>query len=87
MIPKIKNLKPLDDYMLLVTFDCGTTVVYDVKQDINDIEQFRPLKTECGFFRQVQLDSSRTCVYWNEFIDLASDNILEYGKPIIKGQE
>ena len=82
MIPRIKNIQPLDNYMLRVTFDCGTTVIYDVKQDIEDIEQFRPLKTEYGLFQQVQVDTSRTCVYWNEFIDLASDSIFEYGEKV-----
>lgn len=26
-----------------------------------------------------QLDSSRTCIFWNDRVDLASDTILEYG--------
>ena len=33
-----------------------------------------------GLFKQTQLDISRTCVYWNDKIDLASDSIYEYGK-------
>lgn len=82
MIPRIKSIQPLDNYMLRVTFDCGTTVIYDVKQDIEDIEQFRPLKTEYGLFQQAQLDTSRTCVYWDDLIDLASDSIFEYGEKI-----
>ncbi len=35
-----------------------------------------------ALFNQVQLDSSRTCVYWNEDIDLPSDSIYEYGKSL-----
>lgn len=33
MIPRIKEVKPLDNYMLLVVFDDGKTVLYDVKED------------------------------------------------------
>ena len=33
-----------------------------------------------GLIKQAQLDTSRTCVYWNDKIDLASDSIYEYGK-------
>ncbi|OYP63610.1 hypothetical protein CIK98_11905 [Prevotella sp. P2-180] len=33
-----------------------------------------------GLFCQAQLDSSRTCVYWNDEIDLASDCIYEYAR-------
>ena len=30
----------------------------------------------------VMLDSSRTCVYWSERIDLPSDTFLEYGNKV-----
>ena len=35
-----------------------------------------------GLFQQVQLDESRTCVFWNEDVDLPSDTLYEYGKPM-----
>jgi hypothetical protein len=38
------------------------------------------LATVAGLFNQVQLDKSRTCVFWNSEIDLPSDMIYEYGK-------
>ena len=37
------------------------------------------LKTEYGLFENYQLDESRTCVYWNDRVDLPSDTLLEYG--------
>ena len=80
MIPKIKNITALDDYLLFVEFDDGYKVMYDVKDDINTLPTFRALVDVLGLFKQVQLDSSRTCVYWNDEIDLASDSIYEYGK-------
>ena len=80
MIPRIKNITALDDYVLFVEFDDGYKVMYDVKDDINTLPSFRALVDVFGLFKQVQLDSSRTCVYWNDEIDLASDSIYEYGK-------
>ncbi|MCQ2287694.1 MAG: DUF2442 domain-containing protein [Muribaculaceae bacterium] len=80
MIPRIKNITALDDYVLFVEFDDGYKVTYDVKDDINTLPTFRALVDVFGLFKQVQLDSSRTCVYWNDEIDLASDSIYEYGK-------
>ena len=62
-------------------FDDGRKVIYDVKEDIETLPTFRDLQDVDGLFLQVQLDSSRTCVYWNDEIDLASDSIYEYGKP------
>lgn len=80
MIPRIRDLKPLDNYVLQVYFDDGKVVLYDVKEDINSIPPFENLKSVYGLFNQVQLDESRTCVYWNDEIDLPSDTIYEYGK-------
>ena len=28
------------------------------------------------------MDQSRTCVYWNDEINLLSDTLYEYGKPV-----
>ena len=73
MIPKIKSVKPLENFILYVVFDDGKTVYYDVKDDINTIADFQDLESIHGLFLQVQLDQSRTCIYWNDRIDLPSD--------------
>lgn len=70
MIPRIKSVKPISDYRLYVVFDDGKTVIYNVKDDIDTIDSYKDLETIYGLFNQVQLDTSRTCVYWNENIDL-----------------
>lgn len=80
MIPRIKEVKPLPDYSLSVTFDDGKSVIYDVKDDIGQIDDYKDLVTVHGLFNHVQLDESRTCVFWNDRIDLPSDTIYEYGE-------
>ena len=82
MIPRIKNIQPLDDYILLVEFDDGKKVKYDVKDDIRTLADFKILESEYGLFQNVQLDSSRTYIYWTDRVDLPSDTILEYGQPV-----
>lgn len=82
MIPKIKTIKPIENYKLIVTFDSGQKVLYDVQDDIDTLEDFEPLKSVYGLFNQVQLDTSRTIIYWNDRIDLPSDIILEYGESV-----
>ena len=82
MLPRIKEVKPMPDYCLRVVFDDGRKVLYDVKEDIDQIESYRDLETIHGLFNQVQLDPSRTCVYWNDEIDLPSDTLYEYGKVL-----
>lgn len=79
MIPRISSIHPLQDFILQVSFDSGEVVLYDVKDDIRTVNDFKVLETEYGLFQNVQLDSSRTCVFWNDRVDLASDTILEYG--------
>lgn len=79
MIPRIKSVKPLEDYVLLVVFDDEKTVLYDVKDDMQIISSYEDLKNIHGLFQQVQLDQSRTCIFWNDYIDLPSDVVYEYG--------
>ena len=82
MIPRIKSVKPQDDYRLLVQFDEGQTVIYDVNEDIATLDEFSPLKTQPGLFQNFRLDESRTCIYWSDRIDLPSDTLLEFGRPV-----
>ena len=79
MIPRIQMVEPMPDFKLKVLFDDGKTVVYNVKEDIETIESYKDLAVVHGLFEQVRLDESRTCVYWNDQIDLPSDTIYEYG--------
>ena len=81
MLPRIKAVNPMPEYQLHVVFDDGKAVIYDVMDDIRHIESYRDLLTIHGLFNQVCLDPSRTCVYWNDEIDLPSDTIYEYGAP------
>lgn len=83
MIPRIKSIKPQKNYILHVIFDDGKRCLYDVKKDIDSIEQYKDLQTINGLFEQVQLDESRTCVFWNDFIDIPSEAIYEYGKEVV----
>lgn len=81
MIQRIASIQPLPDYMLSVVFDDGKKVIYDVKDDMT-LPGYSALRDVYGLFQQVQLDESRTCVCWNEDIDLPSHAIYEYGKAI-----
>ena len=80
MLPKIKELKVLDDFMLQVSFDDNKTVLYNVKEDIDAIPSYKVLETEIGLFNTAKVDTSRTVVEWGDDIDLPSDIIYEYGK-------
>ena len=79
MLPRIRQIRPQANFRLLVEFDEGQQVVYEVAEDIREIAAFAELKTLPGLFESARLDSSRTSVVWNDRIDLPSDTIREYG--------
>ena len=56
-------------------------VLYDMKDDFG-LPEYIVLKDFEGLFSKVRLDKSRTCVYWNDYVDVPSDIIYEYGKPV-----
>lgn len=82
MFSRIKKVEVKDELALLFTFDDDIRVLYDLKDDIKNIKDFEALQTETSLFKNFQIDQSRTCIYWSDRIDLASDTILEYGRKI-----
>ena len=80
MIPRIKKIVTKEEYVLEVSFDDGKNVFYDLNDDIEQLPGYLDLKRITGLYEAVQLDESRTCVFWNDYIDLPSDIIYEYGR-------
>ena len=83
MIPRVKSVIPMENYILDVVFDDNVRVYYDMKEDISSLPGYNDLRNIQGLYQNVQLDLSRTCIYWNEYIDLPRDTIYEYGNKII----
>ena len=84
MIPRIRKIETMPNFKLHIEFDDGKQCIYDVSEDIKTIAAFEDLQNIPGLFEQVKLDESRTCVYWTDIIDLASDTIYEYSMPKFK---
>lgn len=53
MIPRIKKMSVLDDYILFVKFDDGYKVLYDVKDDIKTLPSFRALVDVYGLLNKL----------------------------------
>ena len=62
MIPRIKKMSVLDDYILFVEFDDGYKVLCDVKDDIKTLPLFCALVDVYGLFKQAQLDKPNLCI-------------------------
>lgn len=78
-----KKIKPLDDFSLLVTFDDNKIVKYNMKTDIENLPGYGDLVAIPNLWQQVQLDESRTVIYWNDYINLPSDILYEYGEEVV----
>lgn len=79
MLIKIKAVKPLDNFILSVVFDDDRHVLYDMNEDIDTLPHYDDLRKCADLWHRVNLDTSRTCIYWNDLIDLPSDILYEYG--------
>lgn len=80
---RIKDFNTINNYRLKVIFDDGRQVIYDMSEDMQTLPGYRDLQ-QPGLFNAAQLDESRTCIYWNDYIDIPSDIIYEYGCDIEK---
>lgn len=80
MYPRIKSVKTADPLLLHIVFDDGKRVRYDMQEDLT-LPGYSALRDQPGLFESVQVDESRTVLYWSDEIDLPSDTLLEYGSP------
>ena len=79
MFHKVKNVAPLNNYLLSVSFVEGITKLYDVKPLFKKWDVFNKLKNN-NLFYDVQVDQGGFGISWNDEIDLPSDTIYEYGR-------
>ena len=75
---KIIFVKPLDDYMLLLTFSNNEKRIKDMKPYLND-GVFKKLKNKT-FFNSVHI--SFDTISWNDGIDLCADTLYETSLPL-----
>ncbi len=79
MFHKVKKVEPLDNYKILVTFEDGTTKVYDVNILFDKFVIFNQLKLVQGLFEQVKVDTGGYGIYWNDDIDLSCNELWDNG--------
>jgi hypothetical protein len=85
MFHKVKEVKPLPNYTLLVRFEDKNLKQYDVKPLFAELEAFKPLVYVAGLFEQVKVDAGGYGISWNNDIDLSCDELYDNGFPLISG--
>ncbi len=79
---KVKYIKPLDNYMLHVDFENGMSKIYNMKNIINEIDDFQSLVNINGLFKQVKVDVGGYGIYWNDYLDLSCNELYHNGIAI-----
>lgn len=82
MFHKIKNVVPLSNYKLSVTFAEGVTKIYDVAPLFDKIAVFKKLTENPEMFAGVFVDVGGHGIVWNDELDLSCDELWENGKKI-----
>lgn len=82
MFYKIKDVKPLDNFILKVTFENKVIKYYDVKLLFNKYVVFNSLKNINNLFEQVKVDIGGYGISWNDELDLSCNEIWENGKDV-----
>lgn len=79
MFHRVKEIKPIREYVLLATFHDGTVKTYDIEPLFAEIEVFNALKTVPRLFEQVKVDIGGYGICWNDEIDLSCDELWDNG--------
>ncbi|MFR9018797.1 MAG: DUF2442 domain-containing protein [Fusobacterium sp.] len=79
MFYKVQDVKPLEKYKLLVTFQNGEIKEYDVKPLFDKWQAFKDLIYINGLFQQVKVDAGGYGISWNDDIDLSCDELYYNG--------
>lgn len=77
-IPRIKEVKPLDNMFLNVIFQNGISKKYDVKPLIKKYAVFSQLQNR-AIFNLVRVDCGGFGIVWTDEIDLSEYEIWENG--------
>jgi hypothetical protein len=77
-IPKIKEVRPLEDARLLVTFESGIKKIYDCSSLLSR-PQFHLLASS-AFFNAVHVDPGGYGISWSDDIDLSEYELWTNGK-------
>ena len=81
MFYKVKKVKPLENYELLVNFVIGVTKKYKVKPLIKKYDMFKKLE-DISLFNKVYTYKSGYAVMWTEDIDISCNELWNNGELV-----
>ena len=82
-VPRIIEVKPIDDMQLIVCFDGDIKKIYDVKKLFHIFPIFKELE-DSNLFNSVKVEIGGIAIIWNENIDLSRYEIWNNGEDYIE---
>ncbi len=82
MFYRIKAIKPIDNYKLLVTFFNDEIKEYNVGVWFDKNHDFKVLSNTTGLFEQVKIDAGCYGISWNNDLDLSCKELYFNGKSV-----
>ncbi len=79
MFHKVKSVEPLDNFILLITFENGVKKNYDLKPLFSKYEVFNLLANSPNIFKNVKVDIGGYGISWNSDIDLSCNELWDNG--------
>ena len=83
MFYRIKAIKPIDNYKLLVTFFNDEVKEYNVSILFDKNQDFKVLSNTIGLFEQVKVDTGGYGISWNDELDLSCNELYFNGTSIL----
>ena len=79
MTNRIVFVKPMDNTILLVTFQNGIEKTYDVKNMFTIFPQMQILEKDKALFNSVSVDTGGYGVSWNDELDIDAEELWDNG--------
>ncbi len=80
MTHRIKEVKSMPDFVVLIMFQDGIEKEYDVKPLFVKFPQFCELKKNNNLWKQVRVDVGGYGIVWDDMLDLSSEELWSNGK-------
>ena len=82
MFRKVENVKPLENFELLIKFQGGEEKKYDIKPWFERQSVFQNLKLLKGLYNHVKIDTGGYGISWNDEIDLSANELWINGAEV-----
>ena len=82
-MPTIKSVMAINGFRILALFSDNNVIIYDLHRLLKELPQFEALRQNEELFLSVHKSPGGYGIIWDDYYDLAAEEILENGTRII----